>query len=249
MLHLLLGSVSTKKKQLEYNHIDVLVRTESDTPSTSEESKMPMVLPKVSEEKPEEMIKEPEEMIKEDKNYELESPEPEIKETETVMQAEAVAIKAVPSETVQAKAVVAKPVAKPFATVAPTKSVEKVQFKPKLQFSGARSTKATVSTPLFKFGAKSTIATLKDGKDALVKPVNMTALPSTSTNTTAKVGLPAGSRSVMKPKTNREEMHKNLYKANKLCGDGRRTGMLKGVRLNKRFELQMAYRNMNMKKE
>lgn len=162
-----------------------------------------------------------------------------------------------PVEIVKHRAVIVKPiVVKPLAKIAPQKSVEKVHLKPKLQFGGARPPKHEgQKTPVFSFAARSALAALKTGKDTLVKPVNLskqlhnvTQGPTSSNMST--VELPTTSRSTVKVKETREERHKNMYKSNRLCGDGRRNGeILKGVRLNKRFMLQMASRNVKDEKK
>lgn len=144
-------------------------------------------------------------------------------------------------------------VSKPIANVIPQKSLTKLQFKHKIQFAGTRPTKTDGQrTPVYKFAAKSALTAIKQGQDVAVKPVNLTermktnAAPSSHSHETSKIELPShnATKMTLNTKPNREEQHRSMYKANRVCNDTRRTGILKGVRLNKRFELQMAYRNM-----
>lgn len=252
------ASTSVKKQKLEYNSSDIPVRNETVPLSSVVEPKASTskTLTHVSEEKSEEAFEV-------EKSSELSSLEP--KETEIIeddlnvietedetLSTELLSESAtVPTDIVKYKAVIAKPVSRPLATVAPQKSLNNAQFKHKLQLNWNRPTKVEgQKAPVFSFAAKSALAALKEGKDALVQPVNLAnkmhnvTHGATKSNVTA-MELPQTSRTAMKVKPNREEQHKHMYKANKMCNNGRKNeGMLKGVRLNKRFELQMAYRNM-----
>uniref|UniRef100_A0A336MFU7 CSON014843 protein n=1 Tax=Culicoides sonorensis TaxID=179676 RepID=A0A336MFU7_CULSO len=148
------------------------------------------------------------------------------------------------------RAVIAKPVRKPTATVAPTKTLDKISFKHRVNFTHKPGKVEGQKTPVFKFAAKSALNDLKEGKETIVKPlklgerlhnVSSAQGPSTSMKKANTSQLPVTNP---KQKLNCEENHRNLYKANKVCVERKRNGILQGVRLNKRFQLQMAYRDM-----
>lgn len=171
----------------------------------------------------------------------VEEVEPQIKETEGRKEEASIVNEAVTAE-LATETTVAKPKAvKPFAFVAPAQSTDKGL---KIQFNKTRPVKADAqNTSVFTFAAKNAVAAMKQGSDLLVKPVSL-AKKTQNASSSGSFNTTQGSKTVMMTsKADREEKHKSLYKANRLCGEAKRTGMLKGVRLNKRFELQMAFRN------
>ncbi|XP_063704516.1 muscle M-line assembly protein unc-89-like [Culicoides brevitarsis] len=209
----------------------------TEVPSTSTEIASSTILTHISEEK----IDEPKQKVEETPI-----------ETEQIEEQPAPVLDSEPNHKKSA-------IPKPMTSIKPQKSDEKpkkplgqIQFKAKIQFATERKKVEGQKTPVFNFAARSAVADIKRGKEnGLVKPVNLVSKLNSTTqaaggSTKTHIPMPSTSQTATKAKSSREERHKNLYKANKLCGNGKEggKGLLQGVRLNKRFELQMAYRNM-----
>uniref|UniRef100_A0A336N9E3 CSON009868 protein n=1 Tax=Culicoides sonorensis TaxID=179676 RepID=A0A336N9E3_CULSO len=224
--------IENEKVSEEYGNIDAIPlpvnMEENEIEETSNEEKS---LQKQDQDEIKEIVSEEQAVDEEEvKSDEIET---ENKDCDELVAQDSIQLKV---EIEKPRAVIAKPVRKPTATVAPTKALDKISFKHRVNLTHKP---AKLDGSVFKFAAKTALSDLKEGKETNLKPLKLGEQGSMKKGNTSQLPV-TNSKQIL----NREENHRNLYKANKVCVERKRSGILQGVRLNKRFQLQMAYRDM-----